>query len=45
MLDETGKVMQLGLQQFISKETTPDQLVKKLDDANQAAWAQHGSSK
>jgi multiple sugar transport system substrate-binding protein len=45
MLDETGKVMQLGLQQFISKETTPDQLVKKLDDANTAAWAAHGGGK
>ena len=42
MLDETGKVMQLGLQQFISKETTPEDLAKKLDAANKAAWAEHG---
>jgi hypothetical protein len=30
------------LQQFITKETTPDDLVKKIDAANKAAWDARG---
>ena len=42
ILDEPGKVLKLGLQQFITKETTPDELVKKIDAANKAAWDAKG---
>lgn len=45
ILDAPGKVLKIGLQQFISKETTPEELVKKLDEANAAAWAERGASK
>ena len=45
ILEAPGKVLKVGLQQFISKETTPEDLVKKIDEANQAAWAERGSSK
>ncbi|HEY3290736.1 MAG TPA: extracellular solute-binding protein [Anaerolineae bacterium] len=41
-LDEPKKVLELGLQQFITKETTPDDLVKKIDAANKAAWDARG---
>ncbi len=42
ILEEPGKVLKLGLQQFITKETTPDELVKKIDAANKAAWDAKG---
>jgi hypothetical protein len=42
ILDEPAKVLKLGLQQFITKETTPDDLVKKIDAANKAAWDARG---
>jgi len=42
ILEEPGKVLKLGLQQFITKESTPDALVKQIDDANKAAWDARG---
>ncbi len=41
-LDEPKKVLELGLQQFITKEIKPDDLVKKIDAANKAAWDARG---
>lgn len=38
ILDEPAKVLKVGLQQFITKETTPDKLVQDIDAANKAAW-------
>jgi ABC-type glycerol-3-phosphate transport system substrate-binding protein len=45
ILDEPAKVLKVGLQQFITKETTPADLVKKIDDANKAAWDARGGPK
>lgn len=45
ILDAPGKVLKVGLQQFITKETTTDELVKKIDDANKAAWEERGGPK
>jgi multiple sugar transport system substrate-binding protein len=42
ILEEPGKVLKLGLQQFITKETTPADLVKAIDAANKAAWDAKG---
>jgi multiple sugar transport system substrate-binding protein len=42
ILEAPAKVLKLGLQQFISKETKPEDLVKKIDDANKAAWDARG---
>lgn len=38
ILDEPAKVLKIGLQQFITKETTPDKLAPEIDKANKAAW-------
>lgn len=38
ILDEPAKVLKVGLQQFITKETTPDKLAPEIDAANKAAW-------
>lgn len=44
MLDEPSKVLKIGLQQFITGETTPDDLAVEVDKANEAAWEAHGGS-
>jgi ABC-type glycerol-3-phosphate transport system substrate-binding protein len=38
ILDEPAKVLKVGLQQFITKEITPDKLAGDIDAANKAAW-------
>jgi ABC-type glycerol-3-phosphate transport system substrate-binding protein len=38
ILDEAGKVLKVGLQQLITKETTPDKIAADVDAANKAAW-------
>ena len=38
ILDEPAKVLKVGLQQFITKEITPDKLAADIDTANKAAW-------
>ena len=45
LLLDPSKVIKVGLQQFITKEETPDNLAKKVDDANKAAWAAKGGPK
>jgi multiple sugar transport system substrate-binding protein len=42
-LPEPMQVLQIGLQQFITGETTPDVLAPAIDEANKAAWEQLGS--
>jgi multiple sugar transport system substrate-binding protein len=44
-LTDPSKVLKLGLQQFITKEETPNNLVKKVDAANKAAWDARGGPK
>ncbi|MCP4165793.1 MAG: carbohydrate ABC transporter substrate-binding protein [Chloroflexi bacterium] len=44
MLDAPSKVLKIGLQQFITGETTPEELAVELDKANEAAWKDHGGS-
>ena len=39
-LAEAQDVIQLGLQQFITGEITPDELEPNIDAANEAAWAE-----
>jgi ABC-type glycerol-3-phosphate transport system substrate-binding protein len=38
-LPEPYKILQVGMQQFITKETTPEKLAADYDAANKAAWA------
>lgn len=38
-LSEPSDVLKLGLQQFITGETTPEELAVNIDAANEAAWA------
>lgn len=38
MLPEPAQVLKLGLQQFITGETTPEALAAAVDEANAAAW-------
>jgi ABC-type glycerol-3-phosphate transport system substrate-binding protein len=45
MLPEPSKVLKIGLQQFITGETTPEELARKVDEANEAAWAERGGPK
>ncbi len=45
ILEAPGKVLKIGLQQFITKETTPADLVKAIDEANKAAWDERGGPK
>ena len=42
---DPAKVLKIGLQQFITKETTPEELVKQIDEANKAAWDERGGPK
>ncbi len=42
-LQEPSSVLQLGLQQFITGEITPEELAPAIDEANTAAWEQLGS--
>ncbi len=45
MLEAPSKVLKIGLQQFITKETTPEDLAKAVDEANKAAWEERGGPK
>jgi hypothetical protein len=45
LLPEPSKVLKIGLQQFITGETTPEELAPKVDEANTAAWAERGGPK
>ena len=45
MLEAPSKVLKIGLQQFITKETTPEELAKAIDEANKAAWEERGGPK
>jgi multiple sugar transport system substrate-binding protein len=44
ILEEPGQILKLGLQQFITGETTPDQLAADIDAANVAAWEERANS-
>ncbi|OQA44159.1 MAG: glycerol-3-phosphate transporter periplasmic binding protein [Chloroflexi bacterium ADurb.Bin325] len=45
ILQEPGLVLKTGLQQFITAETTPEELAPKIDAANEAAWGARGGPK
>jgi len=44
-LEAPNKVIGIGLQQFITKESTPEKLAAELDAANKAAWDERGGPK